>query len=147
MTKKTTPTKRPDGTLNTLCTTLGLSKRRVSTLLAQGMPDQPQAALAWRKGNHDSSVQELRQERIRLVVEQRKRAEIENAVRRGELMPLGDVKEAMVRIMSETRGELLKLTSDIPPQITGLDAPAIQKKLRTEITAILKRLHDSFEKG
>jgi hypothetical protein len=145
----TNTTKRKNGTIAELAKALNISTGYVHRLIRSGMPDDPIAAKLWRERQAagDDSARRLRQERIALVIEQRRRAEIENAVRRGELMPLGDVKEAMVRVTSETRGELLRMASDMPPQISGLDAPAIQKKLRAEITGILKRLHDNFEKG
>lgn len=94
-----------------------------------------------RQANDNATVTILKNKLAGLMIGIKVRAEA------GELMPLGQVKEAMIRIVSETRGELLKLTSELPPQLTGETAPAIQKKLRAEITGILQRLHDNFEKG
>lgn len=62
-----------------------------------------------------------------------------------DLVPIGEVKDSIFKIVSAARGELLKLTSDLPPQLSGATAPAIQKKLRAEIIAILTRLSDDCD--
>ena len=63
------------------------------------------------------------------------------------LIPVGEVKDSIVRIVSAARAELLKLTSDIPPQVEGLGAAEIQKILKAEVTAILARLSNDCEKA
>jgi len=130
--------------LKTLAAALGVSVRRVSQLKAAGMPsDSIKSALAWKMtqpGVADTSAERLRAERILLVAEQRTKIRIENDVRRGELVTVGSVQASAIRMTSTAKGELMKLTSELPPQLVGLDAAAISKRLRSAITAVLTRL-------
>jgi hypothetical protein len=64
---------------------------------------------------------------------------------RRDLIPIGEVKDNIVKMVSAARAELLKLASDLPPQLAGSTAPELQKKLRAEIVAILTRLSDDCE--
>ena len=63
-----------------------------------------------------------------------------------ELVPSGEVRESMTAVYSVVRAEMLKLTSDLPPQIAGLGEAKIQSILRTAIVDILTRLSDSQSK-
>lgn len=60
----------------------------------------------------------------------------------GDLIPVGQVREAATRVCSAARSELLKLASDASPRLEGLGASKIQTILRAEITEILTRLSD-----
>lgn len=60
-----------------------------------------------------------------------------------ELVPSGEVREAMTAVYSVVRAEMLKLTSDLPPQLSGLGEAKIQSILRSSIVEILGRLADS----
>lgn len=137
-------TKRPDGTLNELVAALKIGKRRVSALLKLGMPDDPKAAIAWRKEREsDGSVEALRKERILLVKAQREKIETETGVRRGELLPIGEVRQSIYRVCRAARDEFLKLASnDLPPRLEGASASEIMKILKAEVHAILTRLSD-----
>jgi len=64
---------------------------------------------------------------------------------RRDLVPIGEVKESIVKIVSAARGEFLKLTSDLPPQLSGKTPPAIQKILRAAIVAVLTRLSNDCD--
>lgn len=59
-----------------------------------------------------------------------------------ELVPSGEVREAMTGVYSVVRAEMLKLTSDLPPQLSGLNESKIQGILRSAIVEILARLSD-----
>lgn len=59
-----------------------------------------------------------------------------------ELIPVGEVRQSITRVVSAARGEFLKMTADIPPRAEGLDAPAIQKILRDAVIDVLTRLSD-----
>lgn len=143
MPTKPHPPKRPDGTLNALTKALGIGKRRVSVLLSEGMPDTPAEALQWREHReNNSSVEELRRQRILLIQEQRKRAEIENAEREGRLIDAGQAQASANRCFSAARGEFMKLTNDLPGALVGLDAPQMQAVIREHIIEILTRLSD-----
>ena len=57
-----------------------------------------------------------------------------------QLVPTSEVREEIVRCVSITRAELMKITSDLPPRISGLSEGAIQKILSEEIRSILTNL-------
>jgi|694.fasta_scaffold07272_1 hypothetical protein len=63
-----------------------------------------------------------------------------------ELVPAGMVREAATSCFSVVRAELLKLTSDLPPQLSGLGETKIQKVLRENIIEVLERLSDAQSK-
>lgn len=60
----------------------------------------------------------------------------------GELVPVGEVRQSMTRIVSAARGELLKLSSDLPPKLAGLSEPKMQAIIRAGIIEILTTLSD-----
>jgi phage terminase Nu1 subunit (DNA packaging protein) len=134
-TRKPASTRRADGSLNRLCEALGLSKRRVSELLKQGMPDTPQAALAWRDAREsDDSATALRKERIGLLKAQREAAEIANKKARGELVSRTEVETDTVRIASAMKAMLRALEVQLPQLCLGLtlsqSAPLVRQRLR-----------------
>ena len=59
-----------------------------------------------------------------------------------ELVSVGEVRQSMTRIVSAARGELLKLSSDLPPRLAGLAEAKIQGIIREAIVEILTRLAD-----
>lgn len=63
-----------------------------------------------------------------------------------ELVPAGKVREAATACYSVIRAELLKLTSDLPPQLAGLSETKIQKVLRENIIEILENLSNQQNK-
>jgi len=143
----TTTTRRPRGTVKTLAEGLGITRRAVSSALLAGMPADLDAARQWRlvRVSGDDSAQTLRRERILLVREQREKAKLENEVRRGQLIDISKVQESVVNLVTSAKAELLKLTSDLPPILAGETAPAIQKKMRAAIIAILTNLSNGCD--
>jgi hypothetical protein len=141
MSTKTT-TRRPSGTLNALESALGVSKRRVSALLRDGMPDDPEAALAWRaeRSGGDGSADELRRERIKLIQSQRRKLDFEHAVEQGQYLAAAAVRESTVRVISAARDRLLKLPAELPPQLEGLPPAAIARTLHSAVMDILTEL-------
>ena len=100
-----------------LAEALGVSIRRVGQLKTEGLPaDSIAAAIAWRQNKQagDSSSEALRAERIRLVRAQAERHEVENEVRRGELLPIGEVKRDIIIVTSKARMSPL-LSLDVSP--------------------------------
>jgi len=135
MTPKTRPPRRADGTLNDLCKTLNLSKRRVSELLKQGMPDDPQAAAEWRNAKeNDDSATALRRERIGLVRAQRLAVELANKKAQGELVSRIEWETDTVRIASAIRSMLRAFEVQLPQLCLGLtlsqSAPLVRQRLR-----------------
>jgi predicted DNA-binding transcriptional regulator AlpA len=60
----------------------------------------------------------------------------------GELVPVGEVRQSITRVVSAARAQLLKLSSDVPPRLAGLNEAEMQTIIREEITEILTRLSD-----
>jgi hypothetical protein len=61
-----------------------------------------------------------------------------------ELISIGEVKEDIIKCVSASRAEFLKLSSDLPPKLAGLEEAAIESVVRDEVNAILGRLSASF---
>ena len=59
-----------------------------------------------------------------------------------ELVPVGEVRQSITRVVSAARSQLLKLASDTPPKLAGLNEAEMQTIIRDEITEILTRLSD-----
>lgn len=63
-----------------------------------------------------------------------------------ELVPVGEVRQSATRVYSAVRGELLKLSSDLPPRLAGLNEAPMQSLIRAAILEILTRLSDETAK-
>ena len=134
-------------TTKSLAEALNVSPRRVSQLRAAGMPcTSISEALEWRAkqetshANKSDSAEQLRRERIQLVKSQREKIDIENRVRRGELISGAEVQNQATRVYSRVRGELLRLASDLPPRLAGLSEGPMQGLIRAAIVEILTDL-------
>jgi hypothetical protein len=147
---KKQPNRRESGTLTKLQEALKLSKRRVSVLLAAGMPDDPAAALAWRdaKDNGDTVVA-LRKERIALVRQQQRKARIEADLSEGLLMPITQAHAESVHDACAVKAALLSLENTLPGKLSGVrDYSAIRELLHNEFRAVLNLLADgSFHRA
>lgn len=131
---------------------LAVSSRRVSQLKIDGMPVHTiEAALQWRKAQSSiDSVERLRLERIRLVVVQRERVEIENASRRNELMPRDEVRTNETRIGAAVGAALQVLENELPQLLLGLSldrARPICKERTRIIQAMLADEYSEFWKA
>ncbi|MCX6880710.1 MAG: hypothetical protein NTW21_43925 [Verrucomicrobia bacterium] len=136
--KPRAPTPPPPPTTAELAAALGVSTRRISQLKKLGLPTGSiGAALEWRKANHSTdSAETLRQERIKLVQEQRQKIALENSVRRKELVDVATVEEGTAAIGSVLKAAFLKMQNDLPPILEGLEA--------AEIKIALKRAHNEM---
>ena len=130
-----------------LATALNVTVRRVGQLKSEGMPaDSIAAAIAWRQNKQagDSSSETLRAERIRLVRAQAERHETENEVRRGELLPIGEVRADCIRVTTLARDRFLRMSHDLPPRLEGLSADRIAQIIHTEVVQTLEALCRDF---
>jgi hypothetical protein len=149
-TRKPASTRRADGSLNRLCEALGLSKRRVSELLKQGMPDDPQAALAWRDAREsDDSAAALRRERIGLVRAQRLAVELANQKAQGELVSKNEVISDHIKIGAAVASFIRRWEREIPQVCLGLtlpqSMPLVKAKTR-ELQNLLADMESEFWK-
>jgi phage terminase Nu1 subunit (DNA packaging protein) len=145
-----TKNKRPNGTIKALSDALGISTRQVSTLLSNGMPTTIPEAMAWRgmgsetsdPASDDSSPAELRRRRIALLRKQEARLEMENQVRRGELISRREVEERDAKIGACVRHAILRMRSELPGQLEGLTAPKIATVLDDYNRSMLEEMSD-----
>ena len=79
---------------------------------------------------------------IKLLKDKLSGLKIAQAIRKEsrDLIPVGEVREAATKVISAARGELLKLTSDLPPRLAGLSESKMQTVIRSEIIETLTRL-------
>ena len=130
-----------------LAEALGVSVRRIGQLKAENMPcDSIPAAVAWRQNKQagDNTAEALRAERIRLVRAQAERHEVENEVRRGQLLEIGSVRQDVVTVCSRARDRFLKMSNDLPPRLEGLSADRIAQIIHTEVVETLETLCRDF---
>jgi phage terminase Nu1 subunit (DNA packaging protein) len=146
MTKKQAP-RRADGTLNAICKTLNLSKRRVSELLKQGMPSDPQGAVEWRNAKENDDSAELRRRRIALLREQERLARIKADEADGLLIPRAEVERQHVAIAMATQAFLRRWEREIPALCLGLSLsqsmPLVKARTR-ELQNLLADMESEF---
>ena len=138
--------RRPNGTVKNLAAALGITTRHTSSLLAAGMPAEPAAAAAWRAAQSGTagtsdSAELLRRERVLLVRQQREREELENARRRGEMMPKSEHVEIAIRCAVAARTAFWGLLGILPPILAGLSEIPIVQILEKHFRECLDRLH------
>jgi len=138
-------TTRPHGSVKKLAESLGITTRRVSDLLREGMPDDPAAAKQWRaEHSGGSSAERLREERILLLQSQRRRIDLEHEVEAGRYLPAADVQASVIRIVGAARDAFLRMPHELPPRIEGLPAARIARVLHDEVVSILTELSNEL---
>jgi hypothetical protein len=127
-------TKRQNGSIVALATGLNLTISHVHRLIRSGMPDQLEAAQAWRtkRAPADDTARELRQQRIALVKSQREKIDLENAVRRRELVLAAEVDQDMAAIGATLKAMLQRIENDLPPVLDGMSPAQIKAELRRQ---------------
>jgi hypothetical protein len=59
-----------------------------------------------------------------------------------ELVPAGEVRQSITKVVAAARGEILKLSADLPPRLEGLSAAKMQPLIRESVIEVLTRLAD-----
>ena len=143
-------TRRPAGQVKQLAEALELTRRRVSTLLADGMPADIAGAMAWRGMSSDTSAHladdspaELRRRRIALLKKQEEKLAVEIDVRRGQLIDRGDVFAASLFHHARAKAKLLTLPNSLPGRLAGLSEAKMAKVIREEIIELLTELSEA----
>ena len=119
---------------------LGLSERRIRQLRddgiieerAPGLYELHQATLHYIKYLRDGTGGSLNEERAKLTKAKREAAELENSVRRGELLETKDVEFAIKEMLLNLRAKLLALPGSLSPEI------AKQSRDQAEVFDIIK---------
>jgi hypothetical protein len=90
---------------------------------------------------------EFDDQRQRLAAAQAEKVEHENAVRRGELAPRGDVVRFWTECIANMRAKALALGAKLSPRLVNIgDASLIAAAIRAEVNAFLAELAD-YEPG
>lgn len=138
---KPKPSKRPDGTLNALCSALKLSKGRISALLQLGMPDSVPQALAWRKARAtDDSVRLLREKRIALLHQQERKAKLDADQQAGLLVLCSDVNAEMLKTCHMVKRGMWDLQNALPGELVGCSELEMCKRIRAHLTRVMNGL-------
>lgn len=80
--------------------------------------------------------------KLRLTNAQADIAELAAARKRGDQVDVSSVREDMLRIGGAVKASMLRLESDLPPLLVGLEAGAMQTRIRESTDAILLQLAD-----
>jgi hypothetical protein len=143
-------------TLVELATVLGVSRRTLTTWQKmEGSPKPLSNGLwpvaDWREfvrvrglkagkvplGNEEA----LKARKLLAEVEER---ELRIAVKKGEYVPLYQVKSEWIALVAQATAILrAKFENELPPILSGLDATGIQKECRKAIDEVLRCLHES----
>lgn len=142
----------------TLAQHLDVTPRRVQQLVKdRGMPCLGRgrfdllACLQWyarflkaRKDEHESEA--LRQARIRLLKERADRETLENAVRRGELLPASHVEQVFTQTLALAVSRLEGVAGRLANELVNIGNPAIiRDKLLNEHRAIEQVVADGLK--
>ena len=142
--------RRTAGQIKQLAEALGISRRRVSTLLLDGMPVDITEALAWRGQSEPASISmeddspaELRRRRIALLRKQEQKLAVEIDVRRGQLIDRGEVFAASLFHHAKAKAKLLTLPNSLPGRLAGLSEAKMSAVIRDEIIELLTELSEA----
>lgn len=139
---------RPDGTIKALSEAMGVTDRRIQQMLKAGMPDDVEAALAWRaeKDGGDTSAEALRKERILLVRVQREKVAHDLKMAKAESVDIAEVEDAFASIGAAIKGAVSRMEADLPPMLEGLPPAKMQTIIRDKCDEILALLEDQASK-
>jgi hypothetical protein len=141
-------------TLRTICETFDISKAAIAGWRRDGR-DCPrrlptgeplEAWKAWFAANADAGRSNQKPSKTKEALQCEKlqidiaRATIDLDIARGKLIPADEARESMTRVVSGARAFFLKIPGDIAPQLEGLPAATIQKRLRAAIVDVLTML-------
>ena len=88
---------------------------------------------------------DLMQARIRLLTAQAVKTEHDNKIRHGEMVNKAEIRDAAVQIMTLVFDSLEKdFCQELPPDLVGLDAPAIAVRCTAAIDALRDELRERF---
>jgi len=143
-------------TLSGLEAELGANRRKLGQVLAKVAPDEVKGArkkwlmrtavAALHDGGSRNAGDEptLEDENRRLARERAGKAEMDNAVRRGELVEKANVDAAVIGAFTRVRARLLALPSKAAPIVTQTDEPAeAEAVLRQHVTDALRELSET----
>lgn len=89
------------------------------------------------------AIENLENARLAKTILEAKRIAFALEVERGRFVDSESVRENGVKIGAAVKAAVLRLESELPPILEGLDAPEIQKQIRTAGDEILRMLADT----
>lgn len=134
---------------------IGLSARRVSTLTKEGVFELTDEGYAFGKsaqayikylqeranGKGKTTTTAERAKNKKLIAEA-ERAELELAIKKGEYVEVGEVKEAWVTMVSRFKSKMLALPTKLAASCYGKSKPQIQAEAKAGIREALEELAD-----
>jgi phage terminase Nu1 subunit (DNA packaging protein) len=141
-----------------LAKAMNISTRRVQQLTAEGMPKAKRGrydlvpCLEWYVRFLQNAVEHrqtltgraandaVKRERAHLLHAQVQKAERQNLIASGEVVPLDVMRSRLSTVILQARQNLLQLPTRIAPQLEGEPRLLIKEKLRAEIYAALAAL-------
>ena len=105
----------------------------------------PAAVDAFRKGQVGENRQEsgtLAEARRAKVLEETRLLRIRIEQEEGKLISVAEVEQAGVRIGTTVKAGLMRLENDLPPQLEGLSAGEMKKRLRQVLRNLLREFSD-----
>lgn len=137
-------------TLNGLATELAKDRRAVGRMLAGVEPDgKAGKSDAWLMATAvrvmlDREEIDLTEEKARLTREQADKAEMENEVRRGELLERGLVDRAVIGAFARVRAKLLAIPAKLAPRMAReMDAAEAEGMIRASVIDTLRELSET----
>lgn len=134
---------------------LNLSERRVRQLRDEevikekrpGLYDLVDTMSRYIKYIGAGSKTDLNDERAKLTRAKREAAEMENRVRRAELMEVNEVEKAYTAMLMNFRSRILSLPQKLAPAVASLegDKQQIQNLIQAELEEVLETLSNAEE--
>lgn len=130
-----------------VCEALGLTQPRLSQLIqnkalpANGTLDEYLAANEARMARAQEDL-DLTEQRARLAKAQADAKEMENSVRRGELLERGPVQDLWIDEAQRVKARLLSMPTKLAPLVIGCKVAEAEHAIRKEINEALAELAD-----
>lgn len=141
--------RNPDTTLREVAAKVGCTIRALSKYKLEGVDVYDvEAVRKHRESKRTGDVPragndpDIKEEKRRLTKAQADKAELEVRRLRGELVPVAEVREDMLRIGGAVKAAMLRLENDLPPRLHGLEPGAMQVPIRESIDGILAQLSE-----
>ena len=129
----------------------GLTLKHLRRLAGDGMPTEPQDALAWLKSRENappaSSAERLRLKRLELITIECERKALDLQIQKNAVMSRAEAKTEMQSISCALGAYISRIIADLPGIVEGLprskSAPAIKAKMR-EVQTLLSNRESEF---
>jgi len=143
---KSLPRKQP---YTALAASLGVARTTLYAWKHEGAPvDKGEGAvLAWALDNAKAESDDMRQAKLAVLTQTERRLKLQNDQRAGLVIDRATVADGIAKGVATMFSELDRVfTSELPPQLEALKAPAIAAKCREAIERLKATLRTEFEK-